>query len=696
MPNQNEESRKDFLDLTTRSILLQPASLRTEDQSVAAVLATEQRTVIFDWRRWGAIEEILIVGGLRNDSQVPLIANHDRSSLDNVFGSVREIRRLEDAVEGRLYFSDQGEEIARAWNKIRQGHLTDVSVGYRSDEYRDLEPGETASVGGRSYTAGRLPLRITTAWQLREVSLVPVGADQAAKIRAEIQHRGVEPGNSATEERTMADELSSKEAPAEAPPSERQTPPLVTPVTEGGKKEPAPVDAEAIRQQAVAEERARQAAIRELARDEIEPDLVKRAISEGWDESRTSREFLAALRAGRPAPETFNVISRNDEATMELLSAGLMLRCGIDPIGKGLSESQRRKREEIADRARPFSDVSLMDLCRYAIQASGRRVPVGRQDTIREAVSGGTLTNIFTTSVNASLLAAFAEAPNTFASWTRPLDVANFMQQDAIDFSETSALAKIPRGGEAHDATIADNLESYKIARYGEKFSIDEQDIIDDRLDAFSRIPGEMGQDCARLVGDLVYALLFANATLNRDGVAVFDSTHGNTDTNVLSIGNLKTGVTKMRKQKRNGKSLNISPVSLLIPPDLEWTAREILNSTQILIAAAGTTDASLERGNRNVVADIGLQPVVEARFCNGVTNPATGTAYSASTTTWFLAASPSLVPTVIVAYRTGTGRSPQLRSYTLDKGRWGVGWDINLDVGAKVLDYLGLYRGNA
>jgi len=30
-----------------------------------------------------------------------------------------------------------------------------------------------------------------------------------------------------------------------------------------------------------------------------------------------------------------------------------------------------------------------------------------------------------------------------------------------------------------------------------------------------------------------------------------------------------------------------------------------------------------------------------------------------------------------------------------LDKGQWGLGWDINLDIGSDADDYRALYRGN-
>jgi hypothetical protein len=47
----------------------------------------------------------------------------------------------------------------------------------------------------------------------------------------------------------------------------------------------------------------------------------------------------------------------------------------------------------------------------------------------------------------------------------------------------------------------------------------------------------------------------------------------------------------------------------------------------------------------------------------------------------------------VKVAYRRGTNRQPVMRSFTLDRGAWGLGWDINHDIGVAAIDYRGLHK---
>jgi hypothetical protein len=69
--------------------------------------------------------------------------------------------------------------------------------------------------------------------------------------------------------------------------------------------------------------------------------------------------------------------------------------------------------QNVAQRADRFNDMSLVDVCREALRMDGRDVPHSRDEMIRAAVSGGSLTQIFTTSVNAMLLMAYDEEPDS-------------------------------------------------------------------------------------------------------------------------------------------------------------------------------------------------------------------------------------------------------------------------------------------
>jgi hypothetical protein len=249
-------------------------------------------------------------------------------------------------------------------------------------------------------------------------------------------------------------------------------------------------------------------------------------------------------------------------------------------------------------------------------------------------------------------------------------------------------LTRHPRGGTATDATVSDTKESWKLARYSKKFTIDDMDRIDDNFGKLTTMPMEMGRSARRLRPDLVYALLLSNPTLARDGAVVFiaagHANYGTTGT-AFAASTLQAGMTAMRKQKRNGVGLKIKPRFLLVPADLDFDASILLNSAERVIASASGGTFNPLKGKLELRSDDRLG-------VNGVTDPATGEAHVGTATNWFLAADAASGRTIKVGYRAGTNRGPQIRTYVLDRGQWGWGCDINMDIGAAMMDYAGLY----
>lgn len=437
--------------------------------------------------------------------------------------------------------------------------------------------------------------------------------------------------------------------------------------------------------------------------------LMAHSLAEGWTVDRVKTELLKAKRGDRPTGPAVVVKSHDKDATLQALQGAYILRAGgkLDSpayaspkamflkipawLRAGINDAARNR---IMEAAHKYSDMSAVDLCREACRLDGKNPGHGRSETIQAAFSGSALTNIFTTNVNAILLTSYMEAPDTTQGWVTEADVADFKTQERPRVEVGPGLAKLPRGGEADDANYEDNAESYKIARYAKKFVVDEQDVIDDSLGALSDVPAKFGMAAARLRPDLVYAILLANPNL-ADGVALFSSaaTRGNLGTtSALAAPTLKTAIAAMNTVRENDVNLNLTPTHLIVPPSLRFTAKELIASAAIVIA--GTAGTVTERGTANTLADENLQLVSDSRLENGVTDPASGTAYGGSASTWFLAS--VMAHLIEVGYLRGTGRAPRVRSGMLDKGQFGMWWDVSMDIGAKALDWKGLRKTTA
>ncbi len=159
------------------------STLDHEARTVDAVLATEQPVFVFDVRSWSIIREILMIDGGKCPDQVPLLDSHERSTIKAQLGSTRMFRREDGMLVATREFS-KVREADNAFTLVREGHLTDGSIGYRVLEYADLQPKESTTIRGRTFKNDtNLTLRISYAWHLIEDSVTAVGADSLAKMR---------------------------------------------------------------------------------------------------------------------------------------------------------------------------------------------------------------------------------------------------------------------------------------------------------------------------------------------------------------------------------------------------------------------------------------------------------------------------------------------------------------------------------
>lgn len=166
-------------------------SIDVESRTAIAVAATESRVKVFDFERFEVVEEILVADGGSFPDRMPLLDSHKRGSVFDVLGSATNPVRKGTEWELRMEFDDDKDSI-RAFKKVHKRHITDVSIGYSVEEREFLEPGQTREVGGKSYTAGEIPLKVATRWQGKELSPTPIGADRHAKIRSLIAIQGRE------------------------------------------------------------------------------------------------------------------------------------------------------------------------------------------------------------------------------------------------------------------------------------------------------------------------------------------------------------------------------------------------------------------------------------------------------------------------------------------------------------------------
>lgn len=183
--------------MNARALVVDKSIIDEENRTVRTVLATETPALVWDWER-GIIREILLI---ENDSvnipesrQVVLLESHNRYGTGSVRGSMQNLRIENNELVADTVFSSLAED---EFTKVREGHLTDVSVGYQTfaDKSLVIASGETGIVNGRSFVnnyADKYPFVIRTNWTPKEGSLVAIGADEQAKFRSAFQNQNID------------------------------------------------------------------------------------------------------------------------------------------------------------------------------------------------------------------------------------------------------------------------------------------------------------------------------------------------------------------------------------------------------------------------------------------------------------------------------------------------------------------------
>jgi hypothetical protein len=684
------ESKPQANDLTCRNYAVNASTLDESTRSVEAVIATETPVLAFDMRTWSPVNEILLMSGVRmpESKQIPLLDSHSRFSVGTVLGSTRNLRIEGDSLIGRNYFSKR-QAAEDAYQMTREGHLTDNSIGYRLLKYTTIEPGQSAEISGRKFTAPKeMGLRVVTEWQLFENSIVPIGADQLAKVRSEAEpvkinkpflkeYRSMNFEQWLQQRGLTLDALDERQAAAwrqvfddEQKRSVQKTQTDEASLIEQGRKA----------------ELKRQADIKTLAGNAVPAELVERAINDQWSVDQAKTEFLAALRTSqmyRELPTGVAVHTTSQDVSGRTLEAAMLLRAGLqDAAVKGYGE----KVAEEADRIR---DISLVDVCREALALSGKVIARGKDEMIRSAFSTVTLPQILGNVANKALLAGYNALPATWEKWCRIGSVSDFKTNTRVRMTDVGELQQVGNGGEVQHGSASEEYETFSIASYAKQFTITRQNIINDDLGVFTAVPQKMGTKANQKVAQLVYAHLLNPGNM-ADGVALFQSAnHKNLNTSsALTDAKLSASILAFRNQvDADGQPISVEPRFLIVPPSLERTARMLVESDLLIATALGSTSAAATSGNKNILRGV-MEVIVEPRLENS-----NYTGYSA--TTWYVAADPATIDTVEVAFLNGK-RTPTVERFDTDINVMGVGFRVFIDCGVKALDYRGLQKNTA
>jgi hypothetical protein len=698
--NITKRENQQGCDLTVRTYQVRSESLDEKTRSIEAVLVTEATTRVFDMAMLEIFDEVLLMSGCRlpADNQMPLLDSHDRSTVQSQLGSVRELRIEGDKFVGRKYYSSSPLS-EHAWTLTKEKHLRDNSIGYRVISAVIIEAGEQQNVNGKLYTAGsQYRVRVATEWVPKENSDCAVAADETAKNRSEnfgkdkpmekfkewLQKRGLKYEDQSAEKLvTLQAEFDAETRaavtavkPAAKQDETKTADTVANPAADDTRTQPGMAD---VARQAVNTERKRVTDIQALAGSDVSDDVISRCISDGSTIEQSRAAVLDEIRKNRPKVGSPAIHTGGETMQRGLLEDALLIRGRMETeILKDKTAGSQR-----AEKAHKYRDISLVDLCRYALALDGQDIPLGREDMLRAAFSTMSLPIILGNVANKSLLKGYNDVPATWQTWCSRGEAADFKTMTRARLTATGKLEKVGNDGEIkHTGGATEEYEPYNIATYAELFGITRQNIINDDLSAFTRIPQVKGRDAALLITELVYTSLLANADM-QDGIDLFHSSHSNLNTTAaLAAATLAAAVVKFEGQKDKGKKrIAVKPRYLLVPPELRFAAAALLESDVIMHTGWGTgANTEAITPTKNVLRNEGLTLVSEASLSDSAF-----TGYSP--TSWYLMGDPNVVDTLEVAFLRGK-ESPTIEQVDPGPNYLGILFRIYHDTGCKPIDW--------
>lgn len=636
-PNKDELERTLQGKDVTRKLTANTSLIDSEKRSVPfIIISKDNEGERYDWWKDEIYLERLDVNGANYERLKTFFKDHIRS-VDNAIGKVENIRLEDGELKCDVIFGSD-EDSEKIFKKYQDGVLTDCSIGYRVN---------TVTIEERKDDPDIVTV---TDFDIRELSAVGIGFDQGATVGRNDENIQKEKDmneqlrKELNDLRNRVDGLNEKQ-------QERLK------ELERMEKNDESNSSTKTSEAAVTAERTRVSDIQGLvSAGQIDQQRANGFISDGTNMDQVRKQILDEKVHNSTPVVTAGGFTRGEDFTRAITDA-LVMRCGVKVVNP----------HEDVDM---FRHASLLDIAREMTGFTG----YDKQDLAARAMSTDDFTLLLGNVANRSIAGSFEEEEGTYHLWTEQVELPDFRTRTEVGLSNSNGrLRKLTEKGESKNIEFGENGESWKLESYGEKFMLTRQMIVNDDLGVFTNIISQFGEMAKRTANGLVYDMLqskgdFANFKM-ADGKSLFDaSTHKNytaTGT-LLNTESLTTGRTSMRRQKHGAQNLNISPKYLLVSPENEARALQLIASE----ADPSSSNSGVKNIHKNSVTAI-----VDSEL---------------SALPWYLAAGRNTIKTATLQ---GSGGVPQVQQNNSSLS--GTEFECVFDFGVMASNFRGLYKNN-
>jgi hypothetical protein len=282
-------------------------------------------------------------------------------------------------------------------------------------------------------------------------------------------------------------------------------------------------------------------------------------------------------------------------------------------------------------------------------------------DRIRFAnVNSSTMAGLVANALNKRVVNQFMEYPHWWTPIVLEEDFSNLQQVKWITLGGVGELPTVAEGAAYTELTWDDQTETADFVKKGGYLGITLETIDKDDTRKVTSAPRALAQAAWLTLAKAISAIFTANSGVGptmSDSTALFDAGHSNLGTTALSITTFAAARLAMRKQTEVNSSERLgalcAPKYLLVPPDLEITALQILASEQDYLyalanAPSGRENVFSEGGDRSARMAFAKERVIVVDLWTDTNN-------------WAAAGDPMLYPTIGLGFRYG--RTPEIFS---------------------------------
>jgi HK97 family phage prohead protease len=650
---------KDVADLPLigRAAEVMPETIDREARTIDVVWTTGATVQRARWEGWDdriEYDEELEVSdeAVRMDrlnAGAPFLNSHYAYDLTSVLGSVVPgSARIEKGLGHAKVRLTDAPDAAGLVSRILDKSVRHVSVGYRVHRYEITK------------TDGQREKWRAVDWEPMEISAVAMPADPGAHIRS----------LNATEGAYFACVLSRQDDNAAAaahrkgPNMTNDTPAGAT--TDAARNTPAPaVQAPAPGPDLVAAERERSTGILDLCTRhgmaDLAADMIRTNVT--LDAARAAILDKLAASDSAAAARSQPVLGRGQDET-ETRRRGME-----DALVAGLT------RTNVSEVGRPYMGRALIELAAERLEE--RRVPMGfgdREELLRRAFhTTSDFPFIFENALQRSLAMRYQSQKPTYRDIARRRTYMDFRDHTTVRPGDFPTLQPVsPEAGELKNGTFSESKEKTAVTAYGITVHLSRAMLVNDTLDAIGDVLSDQGMAVARFEDATFYAMALGGS--NGDGPTLLETSRqmfNTTDATkagtaaAITVDTLKLGRAAIRKRKsKDGADLELNPLILLVGPDKQTEAEQIVAPIQ-----------ALEAGKVNPFAGM-LRVVTTAKI--------TGNA-------WYLFCGPDVAPNFEYGFLQGY-EAPRFRVENMF-GRQGTSLSLEHDFGCGGIDFRGGWK---